>query len=384
MLDSPSLQRTLERRFGLRWSDERARDLQRFVARGRSGPDPSQDALDALLIGETFFFRYPFYLQLLLRLLGEGPPGTPFRVLSAACSSGEEAYSIAFTLAEPAAGRGRPLEVHATDVRRSAVEAARKAVYGSWSLRNATPLDRHRFFEPVAEGVRVREPWRSLPRFRVHNLLDPQPEGPFDAVVLPNATLYMHEEAVRAVHHNVAACLAPGGVLLLAPTDPVPGEGWCLHDEYVGWSVFSRGPARPRSVPRPVEVERGGPTPPARPRPGPAPAPVPGPEPAPEPTPPASGPDGGDHELWAAWAAGRLQAAGERIRQKVFYQPEEPLWRFLHGAVLWEGGWLRRAQREMETAARLLSPLPPEAMVQGLCTARELRQMVAFWSESHG
>ncbi len=70
-------------------------------------------------------------------------------------------------------------------------------------------------------------------------------------------------------------------------------------------------------------------------------------------------------------------------RQKIFFAPEHPLWRFLHGAVLWEQGWLQKARREMEAAGRLVEGLPPEESVAGLCTAAELARMVAFWLTQH-
>jgi hypothetical protein len=89
-------------------------------------------------------------------------------------------------------------------------------------------------------------------------------------------------------------------------------------------------------------------------------------------------------ELWAAWSAGKLTSVEPKIRQKVFFEPHNPLWRFLQGAVLWEQGWLARARREIERAKRLLAAAPAEAAMSGLCSAAELRRVIEEWGVQHG
>jgi chemotaxis protein methyltransferase CheR len=359
------LQQRLERGYGLRWDDDRARHLSRALGHPSAAAD-IQAVLDALLIGETYFFRYPFYLQLLRQQMAARPAGAPFRVLCPACSSGEEVYSLAFALRDDAHAQARRLEIVGTDARESAVATARAAIYTAWSLRSTEASVRDRLLEPAAEGrFRVREPYRTLPSFAVRNLLEPPASGPFDAVLLPNATLYMQPEGAATVYRNLARAIVVDGLLLLAPTDPIPREPWRRHEQHQGWAVFGTTAAA-----EPPAVDE---TPVERPRPAP-----------PAPSRPVEERREEDERLWAAWASGRLGTAHDRIRELVFHEPGEPLWRFLHGAVLWERGWLRRARKEMDAAARLLGPLPPERRVRGLCTARELSGLVEFWSEQHG
>ena len=145
-------------------------------------------------------------------------------MLAPACSTGEEVYSLAFVLGPKARRLGRRLEIVGTDVRSRAVRQAREGVYGIWSLRNTPPAERPKYFEVPREGrFRVKDEFRPVVRFAVRNLLDAIDDGPYDAVVLCNATLYMHESAARSAYANVAACLQPEGLLLIAPTDPPPG-----------------------------------------------------------------------------------------------------------------------------------------------------------------
>jgi chemotaxis methyl-accepting protein methylase len=408
-------------RLGLHLSDERLGELQRFVeTRGKAAAGSTTGGVEDFLNGETYFFRYPFFLSLLEgRLKAAG--SQPFRVLCPACSTGEEVYSLAFVLGQAARRLGLRLEIVGTDVRPQAVRQAREGLYSVWSLRNTPPLERAKYFEVLPEGrFRVKDEFRSFVRFGVRNLLDPVDDGPFDAVVLCNATLYMHESAAREAYANVGACLQPDGVLLIAPTDPPPGAlAWRHCPEYGGWSVYRKAlrdavaPTERVSnrlaelvlpaftplaeTPMPVDVTRSGAGRGARGttrRRSRGRAPIP-PAKRPRPVDPGSPSTGGPHlslwslqpdavELWAAWSAGKLTSVEPKIRQKVFFEPHNPLWRFLQGAVLWEQGWLARARREIERAKRLLAAAPAEAAMSGLCSAAELRRVIEEWGVQHG
>jgi len=412
-------------RLGLHLSAERLRELQRYVAsHARSASPATKGALEDFLNGETYFFRYPFFLSLLEGRLAAASSAS-FRVLCPACSTGEEVYSLAFTLAEKARRLGRRLEIVGTDVRGRAVRHAREGVYGVWSLRNTPPAERPRYFDVPQEGrFRVKDEYRAPVRFAARNLLDAVDDGPYDAVVLCNATLYMHEGAARQAYANVAAALQPDGLLLVAPTDPPPSAQLFRHcPEYGGWSVYRKAGhdresaaahvqqrlselALPYSTPLPAAgagaepaTGRGGAAPSAsrvaaarkdkarRPRAKAVSASVARPaKKAATPGPAVSlwalQPDAA--ELWTAWSAGRLATVEPRIRQQVFFEPDNPLWRFLYGAVLWERGWLKRARREVERALSLLAAAPAQTAVSGLCSAAELRRVIEEWSVQHG
>jgi len=404
-MSEPEVQTRLTRRIGVRWSEDRVRDLDRFL---QTGVDPTdENALAEFMNGETYFFRYPLYLAVLQAALDRHPPDRPFRVFSAACSSGEEAYSVAFSLLDRAMETGRTVEILGSDVRCRAIAAARAGIYSQWSFRNLPPTERGRYFDCVeGERFRVREPYRSAVSFVVRNLLDPVDEKAYDAILLCNATLYMEADAARRVYESMAACLRPEGLLLIAPTDPPPGLGWAQATEYGGWSVFRRAevasspvrsaasvqipdcvdptvlepsmrPSAPfgPSVPAP-RLASGSPRTPLRPPP---------PKPAhPKAAPPRLTAIGSSADaLWTAWANGSLASAQDELRQRIFLEPESPLWRFLNGVVMWEQGWLARASREIERAGQLSSRLADSTSIAGLCTAVELRGMIEFWRSRH-
>lgn len=406
-MSEPEVQTRLTRRIGVRWSEDRLRDLDRFL---QTGVDPTdENALAEFMNGETYFFRYPLYLAVLQAALDRHPPERPFRVLSAACSTGEEAYSVAFSLLDRAKESGRTVEIVGSDVRCRAIAAARIGVYSQWSFRNLPPTERGRYFDRVeGERYRVREPYRSAVRFVVRNLLDPVDEKGYDAILLCNATLYMEADAARRVYESMAACLRADGLLLIAPTDPPPGLGWAQATEYGGWSVFRRAEVASSPVPSAASVQikdcvdpalleppvrpaaRPAVAPPPPPRPGPGSArtrprsssPKPAHPPAPPPSLTAIGSSA--DALWSAWANGSLASAQDELRQRIFLEPESPLWRFLNGVVMWEQGWLARASREIERAGQLAARLGDATSIAGLCTAAELRGMIEFWRSRHG
>jgi chemotaxis methyl-accepting protein methylase len=410
-VNTVEIQSLLTQRIGVRWNEDRLRDLDHFLGGGTDASD--ENALTEFMNGETYFFRYPLYMAVLQTLLDRHPKDRPFRVLSAACSSGEEAYSVVFALLDRAVEAGVTLQIDATDVRARAIAAARRGIYGQWSFRNVPAVERSRFFEEMEGGAsRVREPYRSTPRFTVRNVLDPVDEVSYDAVLLCNATLYMEPQAARRAYGRIKACLRPEGLLLIAPTDPPPGTAWTQAEEYGGWSVFRRagaeaeapapvaspgvsaGPlptgghasrsgipvrgagsasrlaARPRSAP--VRAAPLAPPPPVRPAPWAAASPA-----------ALSAIGSSASSLWVAWANGSLVSAQDELRQRIFLEPGSALWRFLHGIVLWEQGWLKRAASEIERAAVWAAGLEDDASVAGLCTAEELKRMIQFWRSRH-
>jgi len=373
------VQSLLTQRIGVRWNEDRRRDLEQFLARGVDSADVN--ALADFMNGETYFFRYPLYLAVLQARLDRHPADRPFRIWCAACSSGEEVYSVAFALLDRAAEAGRQIEIVGSDVRARAIASARSAVYGQWSFRNVPRADRSRHFEPAAGSAwQVREPYRSAPRFVVRNLLDEVDDVCYDAILLCNATLYMEPQAAQRAYERVAACLRPEGLLLLAPTDPPPASGWRQAEEYGGWSIFRRAAPRPEPpilspIPIPSAISS-----PSVPRPRRTLMPAPAAPPAQEGLSAVGAPA---DALWTAWAEGALPAAQDELRRRIFLEPESPLWRFLNGVVLWEQGWLRRAGQEIERAARLAAGPADDVSIAGLCTAAELRGMIDFWTHRH-
>lgn len=389
MTDLQGLKNFFESRWGLRFSEAHSKDVSLLLKKKPrdSNPDLPGAILSPLVNGETYFFRYPVYLEILLRAMKSkcGQYDRPrFRVLCAGCSTGEEAYSVAFALYDTAKVLNCRLEIIAVDLRTKAIETARAGIYQKWSLRNMNQQERARYLlQHGAEQWKVQTRYQAPVQFAVHNLMEPfaSQGGSFDALIACNVLIYMHEAAVRTSYLNLESCADQDTMLITAPTDPPAGGSWSLLRQFAGWPIYSKKPLDTARVesrpPRPVlEPRRAAPPPrqnqieatpqpPAKPK-------ITGAAPA------------DDRTLWKAWAQGELQTAAEHVRQKVFFEPEQPLWRFLNGVILWENGWLRRSVREIEKAGQLLESYAPEKTISGICTAQELQRMIDFWRQQHG
>jgi chemotaxis protein methyltransferase CheR len=229
-------------------------------------PDPdawaSEEARAALIstfaIGETTFLRHPEHFATLRTLLPElaASRNGSLRAWSAGCASGEEAYSLAATLAGLGSGS---FELRAWDLNADAVERARLGEYRPWSLRGVQDHATDGWLEPAPCGVRVADWLRQLVRFEVANLcLDDFPTD-LDIIFCRNVLLYFRPDAAQRVLARFAQSLRPGGVLFLGYYDPRPVILSGLVQESLGPIPYYRrprhdlAPVRPRSV-RPVPV----------------------------------------------------------------------------------------------------------------------------------
>lgn len=202
------------------------RELVRHLVR-------DNDLFDALIadvtIGETHFFRHKAQLDairtvILPSLARERSPAHHYRIWSAGCASGEEAYSLAILAEEE--GLARRTSILATDISRPALQRARNAEYSSWSFRGLDEKFVGRYFDAVGSIARVRKCLRDRVRFSMLNLaLDVYPSEEtgttgLDLVLCRNVLIYFDSKAVAETASRLYACLAPGGWLVMGPSDP--------------------------------------------------------------------------------------------------------------------------------------------------------------------
>jgi chemotaxis protein methyltransferase WspC len=245
-----------------------------------------------LLVHETSFFRYPASFAALVREVGRrlaaGAPAV--RVLSAACSTGQEPASLAMGLVEAGIPLGR-VAIHAFDVSEPAVARAREGRYGDRELAGLEPARRARFFEPAPGGARLVAAIRDALSISVADLLEddlPGEDAPFDVVLCRNVLIYLTLPARRRALERLDRRLAPDGLLFVGHAEAVAlrAHGWVPVEPLEAYAV-TRAPHGPSGalLPAPgasVEVRRPPSSARAAPRPWPAPGPRP-PSAAPEP-----------------------------------------------------------------------------------------------------
>jgi len=193
-------------------------------------PEETEEMLNRICTNETHFFREPRQFEVLASRLGDewetaaarGARPRALRVWSAACSTGEEPFSLAMTLRQrfPAAS-GWEIDILATDLSSAALGRAAAAV---WPITKAAeiPEDLRKEFMlqgtgPKVGSMKAGPEIRALVRFARFNLSrDPfSPGGPFDLILCRNVLIYFDRPARERVLRRLLGQLAPGGYLFL-------------------------------------------------------------------------------------------------------------------------------------------------------------------------
>ncbi|MBA3531324.1 MAG: protein-glutamate O-methyltransferase CheR [Ardenticatenales bacterium] len=229
-----------------------AREYYHFLKYDPLGSDEMQRLLDAVTINESWFFRESAPLlawrdTILPALMKQKQP---VRLWSAACSTGEEPYTLAMLLLEmmPQATLAQ-LEIVATDISLRALEAARTGIYDPHSLRHTEPRWVTRYFQPVANGgQRVGEAVRRLVHFGQGNLLDQGVSarvGRVDLILCRNVLIYFNEQSRQKALNNLYSALHAGSHLLLGHSETLAHTMSSFEVARVGGSILYAKPATP-------------------------------------------------------------------------------------------------------------------------------------------
>jgi chemotaxis protein methyltransferase CheR len=205
--------------------------------------------VDALTTNETLFFRdrSPFDAlksQILPALRDAAGSGRPrLRIWSAACSTGQEPYSLAMTLLESLSDIARwDISIMATDVSPAALAKAREGRYPAHEMdRGVAQPQRERFFTRSGETWEVRPELKRMIQFGVHNLHKlPPATGPFEIIYCRNVAIYFKKDARAAVFDRLASRLAPGGYLFVGCSESLHDLGPRFKAHRIGQATCYR------------------------------------------------------------------------------------------------------------------------------------------------
>ncbi len=195
--------------------------------------DPEWEAfLQVVSTHETYLFRDEMqwdwftndFLGEVVKQVRKGERDKTLRVWSAACSTGDEAYTIASCIADTVREHARwRINIVGTDIGFQAVEEARKAEFGARSMKRVPEKMKSRFFEGPSERTtwKAKPPLTDWTEFHQHNLLKPFAAEPFDIVFLKNVLIYFDADAKRRALKHIENNLKPGGLLVTAAADGV-------------------------------------------------------------------------------------------------------------------------------------------------------------------
>ena len=186
---------------------------------------------EALATHETFFFRdntpFDLFKQDILPVLSRarGAAGK-IRVWCAACSSGQEPYSLAMLLEEERARlNGLRVEIVATDMAPRVLEKAKAGVYSQFEVQRGLPIQRLvQHFEQTGDQWRIKPNIRQMVTFQKQNLLEPfSALGNFDVVFCRNVLIYFDAETKRQVLGRIARQTPDDGYLIMGAAETVVG-----------------------------------------------------------------------------------------------------------------------------------------------------------------
>ncbi|VAW73038.1 Chemotaxis protein methyltransferase CheR [hydrothermal vent metagenome] len=187
-----------------------------------------QVMLDMLTTNETYLFREPAHFEFLREgILAGWKRGRPFRAWSAACSSGEEAYSMAMVVADRLGES--PWEIFGSDISTRVLATARA---GHYPMERISYIPRAYLQKYCRKGVRaqhgtllVDKRIRQRLQFQHINLNAPLPEeiGQFDVIFLRNVLIYFDAPTRQEIVKRLLSCLRPGGHFFISHTETIAG-----------------------------------------------------------------------------------------------------------------------------------------------------------------
>lgn len=208
-------------------------NLDQLVGALRTRPDGKlrKDVVDAMTTNESLFFRdiRPYDLMrdvVLPQLMTARASAKRIRIWSAACSSGQEPYSLAMLFAEMQAKlAGWRIEILATDLCSEMIAKAKAGTYSQFEVQRGLPITMLvKYFKQEGDRWQLSDAIRSQVSFREYNLLEhPRTLGQFDIVFCRNVLIYFDQPTKTKVLAGIADQLVPDGTLFLGGAETVLG-----------------------------------------------------------------------------------------------------------------------------------------------------------------
>lgn len=200
--------------------------------KSKRGREELDGFLDSVTTNETSFFRTEKhfdwlrteFVDAMREQARRGTKDKSIRIWSAACSSGEEPYTIAMCLAE---NRSKLLnwniEIHGSDISETSMNKARAGVYGPDVVQQVPENWLSRYFDADEKAATwtVKKQLRELVTINRHNLTEPNPQKGYDCIFIRNVLIYFSRESKQVVVDHLVRSLSAGGYLVVGPSEGI-------------------------------------------------------------------------------------------------------------------------------------------------------------------
>jgi len=223
---------TLYRRIERRIQDRRLKKASEYSRFLDTHPAEYDALLASMFIKATSFFRdnetwEALSTKILPQLVSERRAGEPIRIWCAGCATGEEAFSVAITLAEVLGSSfgNHEVKIFGTDADEGAIVKARHAHFTAEQVDSVPPRILQEWFVEEGGGYTVRKDIRRTVVFGVNNLLTDAPISRLDLILCRNLFIYLDSEVQKRILARFQYSLRPKGILILGKSELIPFAG---------------------------------------------------------------------------------------------------------------------------------------------------------------
>lgn len=244
-----TIYRRIERRIGI----TNAPSVDAYLDTLQETPQETTTLFKEILIGVTKFFRDPEAFEVIRTrviptLVSQSDPREQIRVWVPACSTGEEAYSLAILIAEylEESGLQHSFRVFATDIDKDAIQFASQGLYPESIAADATPDRLRKYFVRKGENYQIARPIREAVIFAYHNVFRDPPFRRIDLVSCRNLLIYFQSVLQQKVLSNFSFSLREGGFLLLGASESIGDHAKYFDSFDIRWKIFRSTVKQPR------------------------------------------------------------------------------------------------------------------------------------------
>jgi two-component system, chemotaxis family, CheB/CheR fusion protein len=240
---------SLARRIRSRMSHVHVDSFADYITYLDRHPDEHVALLNTVLINLTGFFRdaeawEALRREVVPRLVADAGHSRTIRVWSAGCSTGEEPYSVAMTLAEQLGEGARDFDVkiYGTDIDEGALGAARHGLYRADQVKDVPPHLLEKYFTRDGQMFRFRRDIRRWCIFGRHNVAQDPPLSHIDLVLCRNVLIYFRSDLQDRILPTFSYALREGGVLFLGKSESLLARSRRFVPLILKWRIFQRAP----------------------------------------------------------------------------------------------------------------------------------------------